>query len=144
MREGRGAADQPLYYRGLSGALRWTPELAGKQLALRLSGYQEKRGAGVIGADSRATGATLSATLVEAPTAEGDLGWRVQGWVKRSDFENRSAAVAAGRVATTPASEQYATPAMGYGLNAALRRDAVAGGWELRVDARVFDGETRE
>ena len=144
VREGRGAADQPLYYRGLSGALRWTPELAGKQLALRLSGYQEKRGAGVIGADSRATGATLSATLVETPAAEGDLGWRVQGWVKRSDFENRSAAVAAGRVATTPASEQYATPAMGYGLNAALRRDAVAGGWELGVDARVFDGETRE
>ncbi|MES3030124.1 MAG: TonB-dependent receptor [Pseudomonadota bacterium] len=144
VREGRGAADQPLYYRGLSGALRWTPELAGQPLALRLSGYQEKRGAGVIGSDSRATGATLSATLAQAPAAEGALSWRVQGWVKRSDFENRSAAVGAGRGGTTPASEQYATPAMGYGLNAALRRDVAAGGWEVGVDARLSDGETRE
>ena len=142
--EGRGAADRPLYYRGLSGALRWTPEIAGKELALRLSGYQEKRGAGLEGADSRATGATLSATLAEAPAAEGELGWRVQAWVKRSDFENRSAAVGAGRNSTTPASEQYATPAVGYGVNAALRRDGAAGGWELGLDARVSDGETRE
>ncbi len=141
---GRGAADQALYYRGLSGALRWTPELAGKELALRLSGYQEKRGAGLIGADSRALGATLSATLAQAAVAEGALAWRVQGWLKRSDLENRSAAVAAGRNSTTPASEQYATPAIGYGLNAALRRDVAQGGWELGFDARVFDGETRE
>ena len=143
MGEGRGAADTELYYQGLSGALRWTPEIAGKQLALRLSGYQEKRGAGLVGADSRATGATLSATVADAPQGE-ELGWRVQGWLKRSDFENRSAAVAAGRNSTTPASEQYATPAIGYGVNAALRRDGADGGWEAGLDARVFDGETRE
>ncbi|WP_312163156.1 TonB-dependent receptor domain-containing protein [Phenylobacterium sp.] len=141
--EGRGGADTELYYRGLGGALRWTPDLGGRQLALRLSGYQEKRGAGLVGADSRATGATLSATLAQAPVEDG-LGWRVQGWLKRSDFENRSAAVAAGRNATTPASEQYATPATGYGFNAALRRDGAQAGWELGGDARVFDGETRE
>lgn len=140
---GRGAADTELYYRGLGGALRWTPDLAGRQLALRLSGYQEKRAAGLVGADSRATGATLSATLAQAPAQDG-LGWRVQGWLKRSDFENRSAAIAAGRNTTTPASEQYATPAVGYGINAALRRDSADGGWELGADARVFDGETRE
>ncbi|KQW72118.1 TonB-dependent receptor [Phenylobacterium sp. Root77] len=141
--QGRGAADTELYYQGLGGALRWTPQVAGKELALRLSGYQEKRGAGLVGADSRATGATLSATLVDQPDAE-RAGWRLQGWLKRSDFENRSAAVAAGRNTTTPASEQYATPAMGYGLNAALRRDSAAGGWEVGADARIFDGETRE
>ena len=140
---GRGAADTELYYRGLGGALRWTPQLGDQQLAVRLSGYQEKRGAGLIGADSRATGATLSATLVDQPEGEG-TGWRLQGWVKRSDFENRSAAVAAGRNSTTPASEQYSTPAMGYGFNAALRRDAADGGWEVGADARIFDGETRE
>lgn len=140
---GRGAADDALYYQGLSGALRWTPDLDGKQLALRLSGYQEKRGAGIIGADSRATGATLSATLADTPQGDG-LGWRIQGWAKRSDFENRSAAVAAGRNSTTPASEQYGTPSTGYGLNAALRRDAAAGGWEVGFDGRLFDGETRE
>lgn len=143
MGEGRGAADTELYYRGLSGALRWTPSLAGRQLALRLSGYQEKRGAGIVGADSRATGATVSATVADPAAAEA-LGWRVQAWARRSDFENRSAAVAAGRNSTTPANEQYATPAAGYGLNAALRRHGAAGGWELGADARLFDGETRE
>lgn len=143
MGPGRGAADDALYYRGLSGALRWTPKLAGRELAVRLSGYQEKRGAGVVGADSRATGATASATLADAAEGE-ELGWRVQAWVKRSDLENRSAAVAAGRNSTTPANEQYATPAVGYGFNAALRQDQASGGWELGADARLFDGETRE
>ncbi|HEY9217917.1 MAG TPA: TonB-dependent receptor, partial [Phenylobacterium sp.] len=143
MGEGRGAADAELYYRGLSGALRWTPKLAGRELALRLSGFQEKRGAGIVGADSRAAGATASATLADAAEGE-ELGWRAQAWAKRSDLENRSAAVAAGRIGTTPANEQYATPAVGYGFNAALRRDRAVGGWELGADARLFDGETRE
>jgi len=143
MGEGRGAADDALYYRGLSGALRWTPKLEGRELALRLSGYQEKRGAGIVGADSRAVGATVSATLADPGEGEA-VGWRVQAWAKRSDFENRSAAVAAGRNSTTPANEQYATPALGYGLNAALRRHGEAAGWELGGDLRVFDGETRE
>jgi vitamin B12 transporter len=141
--QGRGAADAPLYYRGLSGALRWTPQLAGRELALRLSGYQEKRGAGIVGADSRATGATASATLADAPQDD-ELGWRVQAWAKISDLENRSASVAPDRSGTTPANEQYATPATGYGLNAALRRHGASGGWELGGDARIFEGETRE
>lgn len=143
VRDGRGAADAALYYRGLGGALRWTPQLGERQLALRLSGFQEKRGAGLIGADSRANGAALSATLAD-PGEDEALGWRLQVWARRSDLENRSAAVAPGRNATTPASEQFATPAMGYGLNAALRRERAAGGWELGADARLFDGETRE
>ena len=140
---GRGAADTELYYRGLGGLLRWTPQIGEQQLALRLSGFQEKRGAGLVGADSRATGAALSATLAEPGQGE-ELGWRVQAWARRSDLENRSAAVGPGRNTTTPASEQYATPATGYGVNAALRRDGPGGGWELGGDARLFDGETRE
>lgn len=140
---GRDAADTELYYRGAGGMLRWTPKIGERQLALRLSGFQEKRGAGIVGADSRATGATLSATLADPGQGE-ELGWRLQAWAKRSDLENRSAAVGAGRNATTPASEQYGTPTTGYGVNAALRRDGDGGGWELGGDARLSDGETRE
>ena len=36
---------------------------------------------------------------------------------------SRQVAVAADRATTTPANEQYATPAVGVGINAALRMD---------------------
>jgi outer membrane receptor protein involved in Fe transport len=143
MGAGRGAADRPLYFDSASAAIRWSPEWAGKRLAIRMSGYQEKRGAGLVNADSRAVGTSFSATLAQT-TPESTEGWRLQAWVRTSDFENRSAAVAAGRTGTTPANEQYATPSIGYGFNAALRGDLADGGWEVGADARAFDGETRE
>lgn len=141
VRSGRGGADMPLYFEASSASVRYSPEWDGKQASIRLSGYGEKRGAGLVGADSRAVGAALSATVAQV---DPDGGWRLQGWVRRSDFENRSAAVAAGRTGTTPANEQYATPAWGYGVNAAYRREQADGGWELGLDARAFTGETRE
>ena len=80
---------------------------------------------------------------------EGRYGWRLQAWRRESDFANTSVAVAADRSATTPANDQYETPATGWGVNAALRRSTrdVAGGrleWELGADARFNEGETRE
>lgn len=136
-----GAADRPLYFAASSASVRYSPEWDGRQASLRLSGYGEKRGAGLAGAESRAVGAALSAAVAEA---DPQGGWRLQAWARHSDFENRSAAVAAGRGSTTPANEQYATPAWGYGLNAAYRREQAGGGWELGLDARAFTGETRE
>ena len=55
----------------------------------------------------------------------------------------------ADRATTTPANDQYETPATGWGLNAALRRAErqVGGGrleWEVGADARFNEGETRE
>lgn len=139
VRTTRTPFDAPLFFSARSAALRWAPEWDGRDLSVRLAGYQEARGAGQVGGNSRATGAQLSATLADTSPGIG-TGWRVQGWVKRSDLENRTG----NRTTGVTSNEQYATPAWGYGLNAALRRDLPKGGWELGADARLSTGETRE
>lgn len=139
----RGAADARLSLDDASAALRIQRELGGVQTALRVSAYQANQQAAVVGARSNATGTSVTLTLAQ-PAAEGVGGWRLQGWVRESELENSAAAVAAGRAGTTPANDQYHTPAVGYGLNAALqgRRDALV--WEVGADLRMADGETNE
>jgi len=139
VRTGRTAYDAPLFLNASSAAIRWAPDLGGKDLAVRLSGYQEARGAGQVGGNSRAVGATLSATLADTSPGIG-TGWRLQGWVKHSDLENRTG----NRTTGLTTNEQYATPAWGAGFNAALRKDGLDGGWEVGADARGARGETRE
>ncbi|RYF92335.1 MAG: TonB-dependent receptor [Caulobacteraceae bacterium] len=143
VRAGRGAADEPLAYEALSGVVRYAPQVAGLDMAIRASAYEESRDSGLAGASSRATGA--SASLAVAGRSPG-LGteWRLQVWSRVSDLENSSVAVGAGRATTTPANEQYATPAVGIGVNAALRMDRGTGGWEVGGDFRYAEGETRE
>ena len=144
-----GAADVPLDLEATSGAVRLDASLAGgATLSLRASAYEEERGAGLVGARSTATGNALTATLARSPDAR-RFGWRAQVWRRESDLANSSVAVAAGRTGTTPANDQYETPAEGWGGNLALRRTEVGvlGGrleWELGGDARRFEGETRE
>ncbi len=144
-----GAADVPLDLATLSGSLRADVALGGATaLSLRASAYEEDRGSGLAGARSSASGQSYSATVSHSPAADRP-GWRAQVWRRESDFTNTSAAVAAGRGATTPANNQFATPADGWGANLALRRVAVdlGGGlleWELGADARFNQGETRE
>jgi outer membrane receptor protein involved in Fe transport len=143
VRQGRGAADQPLAFEASSLAIRWSPEWDGGDLSLRLAGYNEERGSGLAGATSRSTGLSASATMTGQSPGIGNE-WRLQAWARMSDLENSSAAVAAGRVSTTPASEQFGTPALGLGFNAALRHTTGEGGWEVGGDVRWYDGETRE
>jgi outer membrane receptor protein involved in Fe transport len=117
-------------------------------LSLRAAAYEEDRGSGLAGARATASGHVLSATAAKRPS-EGDYGWRLQAWRRESDLANTSVAVAADRATTTPANNQYETPATGWGLNAALRRAErqVGGGrleWELGADARFNEGETHE
>jgi len=111
--------------------------------ALRIGAYEEERGAGLRGANSRVEGQQASLTLVRdaRPNA---AGWRMQAWVRQSDLANSSAAVSAGRATTTPANEQYETPSTGYGANAAWRW--VQPGWsaEIGADARLTYGEVHE
>ncbi len=140
---GRGAADAPLAFEASSLAIRWSPEWTGGDLSLRLAGYREARESGLVGARSSATGVSASATLTGASPGIGN-DWRLQAWARVSDFENSAAAVGAGRAFTTPASEQFGTPALGLGFNAALRHSTGDGGWELGADVRYADGETRE
>ena len=145
-----GAADAPLNLEAKAAALRLDTPLgaSGAALSLRASAYDEARGSGLAGARSSASGHLLSATAARR-AEEGSYGWRLQAWRRESDFANTSVAVAPDRSGTTPANDQYETPATGWGVNAALRRAArdVAGGrleWELGADARFNEGETRE
>lgn len=145
-----GAADMPLDLDSRSVALRVDAPLGGVQdarLSLRAAAWQEDRGSGLAGARANASGHSLSATAARAP---GDgYGWRLQAWRIESDLANSSVSVAADRSTTTPANDQFKTPATGSGANLALRRRVAnwLGGrleWEVGADARVNRGETRE
>jgi len=144
-----GAADTPLDLDTRSAALRADVGIdALTALSLRASAYDEDRGSGLLNTRSSASGQGYSATLSRTPS-KGALGWRAQVWRRESDFSNASASVAADRSATTPANDQYATPATGWGANLALRQSAIDlfGGrleWELGADARYAEGETQE
>lgn len=144
-----GAADTPLDLEATSAALRVDIGLdAFTALSARGSAYDERRGSGLLGARSSASGQGYSVTLART-SAWGRLGWRAQLWRRESDFANSTVAVAPGRTGTTPANDQFATPATGLGGNLALRRSGLdlGGGrleWEVGADARFSEGETRE
>ncbi|HJV42611.1 TonB-dependent receptor [Caulobacter sp.] len=132
-----GAADTPTTLEDGSIAARVQGAAGGVRWAIRVGAFQEKRDAGLVGARSNATGGSLAVTLA------GEA-WRVQAWARTSDLENTSAAVAAGRVGTTPANDQYSTPASGYGLNAAWQGGRGEWSWELGGDVRATEGQTHE
>lgn len=143
-----GAADTPLNIEATAAAIRADLPVGAARLSLRGGVFEESRGSGLEGANARASGDVLSATLALAPRAD-RFGWRVQLWRRTSDLNNSSVAVAPDRSTTTPANNQFATPATGWGFNAALRRSDVALGagrleWEVGADARQSEGETRE
>jgi len=134
-----GAADTPLDLRDQAFAFRVQHAVGEAQGSARLGIYDERRGAGLAGARSEASGASATFTLARA-LQQNAPGWRLQAWVRASDFANTSVAVAPGRGSTTPANDQYSTPAQGYGLNAALQGAHGPLGWEAGVDARLSRG----
>jgi outer membrane receptor protein involved in Fe transport len=134
-----GAADQPLDLRNAAYAVRVQHALGAAQGSARLGVYDERRGSGLAGAYSEASGASATFTLARPREADA-TGWRLQAWMRASDLSNSSVAVAADRGATTPANDQYSTPAQGYGLNAALQGGRGALGWEAGADARLSRG----
>ncbi|WP_295172882.1 TonB-dependent receptor [uncultured Brevundimonas sp.] len=143
-----GAADTPLDLDSRSAALRVDTALGQANLSVRAATWEEDRGSGLAGTRANASGHSLSATAAQAPSADG-YGWRLQAWRIDSNLANSSASVSADRSTTTPANDQFKTPATGWGLNAALRRrmaDFASGRleWELGADARFNDGETNE
>ncbi|MDP3080358.1 MAG: TonB-dependent receptor, partial [Brevundimonas sp.] len=108
----------------------------------------EVRGSGLAGTRSSGSGQGYSATLARTPGRD-RLGWRAQVWRRDTDFANASVAVSPDRATTTPANDQFATPASGWGGNLALRGAGLDFGngrleWELGADARFSEGETQE
>lgn len=142
-----GLADTPLDLEVQAASVRADLPVGPATVSLRASAFEEDRGSGLAGARSTASGNALSATAAVQPNADRP-GWRLQVWRRESDLANTSVAVAADRATTTPANNQFETPAVGWGVNAALRRVLVSGigrvEWELGADARFADGETRE
>ncbi len=132
-----GAADVPTTLQDGSIAARVQGEAGGVRWAARVGAFQEKRGAGLFGAKSNATGGSLSVTLATET-------WRLQAWARSSDLENTSVAVAPGRTGATPANAQYSTPAHGYGFNAAWQGALGEWTWELGGDVRATEGRTHE
>ena len=143
VRAGRGAADDRLSLTDWSAAARVTAPLGRALMSVRLAGYQEERDGGLVGAGSSTRGGIASITLAAQPEADA-LGWRLQGWVHASDLTSTFVSVAAGRVSTTPVNNQYATPALGFGLNAALQGQAGALTYEVGADVRQTEGEVHE
>lgn len=140
----RGAADSEVTFSASNASLRgeFQPS-AGTAIATRVSAYNEHRDSGLVGATSSAKGLLASVTAAH-PERDGELGWRLQGWWRDTDFTNVSATVAAGRAGTTPSNEQYATPTIGWGANAALRGQLAWLNWEVGTDVRYASGESRE
>ncbi len=116
-----GAADTPLDLDSRAAAVRIDGAVGRTNLSMRAATWEEDRGSGLAGTRANASGHSLSAAVAQAPTADG-YGWRLQAWRIDSDLANSSASVSADRSTTTPANDQYKTPATGWGLNAALRR----------------------
>jgi vitamin B12 transporter len=143
VRDGAGGADAPTTLSDFAASARLQGEVLGGTGALRVGVYEERRGAGLVGSDSVASGASAALTLARPPGAA-DAGWRVQAWLRASDLQNSSAAVSDDRAFTTPANDQYATPALGWGLNAAWQGRAGSWSWEVGADARFTDGEVRQ
>jgi len=138
-----GAADTPLDLQVTSGAVRADITAGDIAISLRAGGWREERGAGLAGARSIADGTVLSTTAARSPDADSP-GWRLQAWRRTSDLANTSVAVSADRSTTTPAADQMQTPSEGWGVNAALRGLSGAAEWEVGLDARMAEGETRE
>jgi len=143
VKDGRGPADAPLNLATWETSARLQADAGRGVFAMRAGIYDDERGSGLEGGHARARGESASLTYAAAPDTT-SLGWRVQAWLRDSDLANRSVTVAPGRAFTTPANDQYATPAFGWGVNAALRGEAPSWEWELGGDARSYTGETQE
>jgi outer membrane receptor protein involved in Fe transport len=139
----RGAADERLKTNDQVIAARLQGEIGGVQAAARVSAFGVQQDAGLRGARSNTTGFSGALTLAQ-PASQGVGGWRLQAWVRRSDLENSSAALAPDRSDTTPANDQYNTPATGWGVNAAIQGKAEALNWEIGTDVRLTSGTDHE
>ena len=141
--QGRGAADTPLSLDDYNTSVRAEEQVGRVAVSERVAAYDESRGAGTVSALSKAKGAQASVTAAEQPDGS-NLGWRAQGWVSVSNLVNTSSSVTNNRNTSTPADDQYATPALGWGLNAAIRETTSAVTLEVGADIRGATGESRE
>lgn len=143
VRQGRGAADAPLNLRDYSATGKAVLDLGFAALTAEGGGYSESRDSGTLFAKSSSNGDHAAVTLAAQPDAT-HLGWRLQTWVRESNLSNSSAAISNNRNTATLSNSQYATPAAGWGANAAVRKLADWGSIEAGVDFRATGGQESE
>lgn len=112
-------------------------------IVARANVYDEMRDSGNIGGTSADSGVAGSLTIAH-PQQGDNLGWRLQTWFRDTAFSQTSVSIALNRQTTTPSDDQYATPAMGWGANAALRGSLSWVNWEIGGDARFNQGASEE
>jgi outer membrane receptor protein involved in Fe transport len=143
VREGRGAADTPLTLRDSSATGKAVMDLGFAALTAEGGGYTEARDSGTLYAKSSSSGDDAAVTLAAQPDAT-HLGWRLQTWMRQSNLTNTSAAISNNRNTATLSNNQYATPAAGWGANAAVRKLADWGSVEAGADFRATSGQESE
>ena len=143
VRQGRGAADTPLTLRDSSATGKAVIDLGFAALTAEGGGYSEARDSGTLYARSASSGDDAAITLAAQPDAN-HLGWRLQTWVRQSNLANTSAAISNNRNTATLSNNQYATPAAGWGANAAVRKLADWGSLEAGMDFRATSGQESE
>jgi outer membrane receptor protein involved in Fe transport len=139
----RGFADNHVWLNTGSASLRAQTQIDDVLASARLEYYDQAQGAGLVGAEAKTHGLVGSLTFADVAPANG-LGWRVQGWFFDSGLSNTSVSVPANRGTPTPANDQYATPALGLGMNAALLGSAGDFHWETGIDLRHDAGVSNE
>lgn len=139
----RGAADVATSGRDRSLLINGQWTVSDGQLSLLAGGYDSIRATGLKGATARSQGDQISLAWTRQPTDEA-LGYSLQVWHKDSNLANRSMSVTTGRADTILANDQVKTPASGDGVSAALRHHTRTSEWEIGLDARRGEGESRE
>ncbi len=139
----QGAADNHTWLDDGAATLRAQTQFDDVIATARVGYYDQALGAGLQGAESKARGETASLTVAE-PARAGNIGWRVQGWLIDSNLSNTSVSVLTNQSVATPANDQYAIPALGFGFNAAVRGSSGDFRWEAGGDLRHNGGESRE
>lgn len=117
------------------------PADGGGIVAARLSGFADRKGAGLAGGGSSTRGA--DASLAWRRSA-GQLEGRVILYGQQRRLANRTATAGPGRGTVSFANDQFDTPASAVGLTGQLRLAALPGAPVLEADLRRADGETRE
>ncbi len=143
IRQGRGPADSNLSLDAWTASLRLAAQLGAADAAARLSVYHQDQGSGEVGVSSRDEGVSFTASAARAPTP-GVLGWRAQAWLSASNLANTAAAVTANQATATLVDNEYATPSLGIGGDAALRAVWPSATLEAGLDIRRDEGEDRE
>jgi len=142
--DARGPADNNARLNSGAASVRAETDLGDDITATARAGYySELQDAGLVGAEATAQGESGSLTVAKSADA-GGIGWRLQSWLIDSNLSNTSVSTAAKQAGTTPADDQYATPALGWGLNAAALGTSGIFHWEAGADLRDDEGESRE